>query len=249
MEQQTHTVQAYEQELKTLDAKIAHMGGLCEQMLGQAIEALEKNDPELAEQVISRDKGVDQMERDIEELGVQMIARRQPVASDLRQIVTALRISGELERIGDLGKNISKRTLAIVGEPQPKRAMLGLKHMGLQSLQQLKDVLDAYASRDGEKARNVWTSDEDIDAMYNSLFRELLTYMMEDPRNITLCTHLLFGAKNIERIGDHVTNIAEMVHYMVSGEPLAEGRPKADATSFVSPDEVQSGDEGSGRAE
>jgi phosphate transport system protein len=153
-----------------------------------------------------------------------------------------------LERIGDLGKNISKRTLAIVGEPQPKRAMLGLKHMGLQSLQQLKDVLDAYASRDSEKARHVWTSDEDIDAMYNSLFRELLTYMMEDPRNITLCTHLLFGAKNIERIGDHVTNVAEMVHYMVSGEPLAEGRPKADATSFVSPDEMQSGQD-SGNAE
>lgn len=244
MDQQAHTVTAYEQELKTLDAKIAHMGGLCEQLLAQAIEALEKNDPALAEQVISRDKSVDLIEHEIEDLGILMIARRQPVALDLRQIITALRISGELERIGDLGKNISKRTLAIVGEPQPKRAMLGLKHMGLQALQQLKDVLDAYATRDSAKARQVWAADEDIDAMYNSLFRELLTYMMEDPRNITLCTHLLFGAKNIERIGDHVTNIAEMVHFMISGETLADTRPKADATSFVSPEQVQGGDDG-----
>jgi len=245
MDQHAHTVTSYEQELKSLDAKIAHMGGLCEQLLAQAIEALEKNDPARAEQVISRDKAIDQIEREIEELGVQMIARRQPVALDLRQIITALRISGELERIGDLGKNISKRTLAIVGEPQPKRAMLGLKHMGLEALQQLKDVLDAYGSRDAEKAQRVWANDEDIDAMYNSLFRELLTYMMEDPRNITLCTHLLFGAKNIERIGDHVTNIAEMVHFMVRGETLTEGRPKADTTSFVSPDTIQGGDESS----
>lgn len=236
-----HTVSAYEQELQTLDSKIAHMGGLCEHLLAQAIEALEKNDPALAEEVIARDKSVDQIEREIEELGIQMIARRQPVALDLRQIVTALRISGELERIGDLGKNISKRTLAIAGEPQPKRAMLGLKHMGIQALQQLKGVLDAYASRDGEKARQVWSSDYEIDAMYNSLFRELLTYMMEDPRSITLCTHLLFGAKNIERIGDHVTNIAEMTHFLVSGETLVEGRPKADTTSLLAPADATGG--------
>jgi len=239
MEQHTHT--AYDEELKSLDAKIAHMGGLCEHLLGQAIEALEKNDPEMAEEVISRDKAIDQLEADIEELAVQMIARRQPVALDLRQIITAIRIAGDLERIGDLGKNISKRTLAIAGEPQPKRAMLGLKHMGLQSLQQLKDVLDAYASRDAEKAKRIWSDDYEIDAMYNSLFRELLTYMMEDPRSITLSTHLLFGAKNIERIGDHVTNIAEMVFFMKTGETLVEGRPKADITSQLSPDEAAGG--------
>jgi len=238
MDQHTHTSSAYEQELKTLDAKIAHMGGLCEQLLAQAGEALEKNDPALAEDVISRDKNIDQIEADIEELSVQMIARRQPVALDLRQIITAIRIASDLERIGDLGKNISKRTLAIAGEQQPKRAMLGLKHMSLQALQQLKDVLDAYAARDAAKAKQVWSSDYEIDAMYNSLFRELLTYMMEDPRSITLCTHLLFGAKNIERIGDHVTNIAEMTYFMVSGETLAEGRPKADTTSLLSPAEA-----------
>jgi len=230
-----HTVSAYEEELKTLDAKIAHMGGLCEQLLAQAVEALEKNDPELAETVIARDKSIDQLEADIEELAVQMIARRQPVALDLRQIITAIRVAGDLERIGDLGKNISKRTLAIVGEPQPKRAILGLKHMGVQALQQLKDVLDAYSTRDADKAKQVWSSDYEIDAMYNSLFRELLTYMMEDPRSITLCTHLLFGAKNIERIGDHVTNVAEMTYFMVSGETLADGRPKGDTTSLLSP--------------
>jgi len=241
-----HTVSSYEQELKSLDAKIAHMGGLCEQLLAQAIEALEKNDPELAEDVISRDKSIDQLEHDIEELAVQMIARRQPVALDLRQIITAIRIAGDLERIGDLGKNISKRTLAIAGEPQPKRAMLGLKHMGLQALQQLKDVLDAYATRDSQKAKQVWLNDYEIDAMYNSLFRELLTYMMEDPRSITLSTHLLFGAKNIERIGDHVTNIAEMTFFMVTGDTLVEGRPKSDNTSMLSPTDAAGGSDDSG---
>ncbi|MFP4538214.1 MAG: phosphate signaling complex protein PhoU [Dichotomicrobium sp.] len=233
-----HTVSAYEQELKTLDAKIAQMGGLCEQLLAQTFEALEKNDPSLAEEVIAKDKNIDRLEHEIEDLTVHMIARRQPVAVDLRQIITAIRIAGDLERIGDLGKNISKRTLAIAGEQQPKRAMLGLKHMGLQAMEQLKDVLDAYASRDVAKAKKVWANDNEIDSMYNSLFRELLTYMMEDPRNITLCTHLLFGAKNIERIGDHVTNIAEMAHFMISGESLVEGRPKADTTSLMSAEDV-----------
>lgn len=236
-----HTVSSYEQELKTLDAKIAQMGGLCEQLLAQTFEALEKNDPSLAEEVIARDKNIDRVEHEIEDLTVHMIARRQPVAVDLRQIITAIRIAGDLERIGDLGKNISKRTLAITGEQHPKRAMLGLKHMGLQAMEQLKDVLDAYASRDVEKAKKVWANDNEIDSMYNSLFRELLTYMMEDPRNITLCTHLLFGAKNIERIGDHVTNIAEMVHFMISGESLVEGRPKADTTSTMSAEDVKDG--------
>lgn len=227
-----HTVSAYEQELKTLDAKIAQMGGLCEQLLAQTFEALEKNDPSLAEEVIAKDKNIDRLEHEIEDLTVHMIARRQPVAVDLRQIITAIRIAGDLERIGDLGKNISKRTLAIAGEQQPKRAMLGLKHMGLQAMEQLKDVLDAYASRDVAKAKKVWANDNEIDSMYNSLFRELLTYMMEDPRNITPCTHLLFCAKNLERIGDHVTNIAENAYYTVTGEQLPVQRPKQDETAM-----------------
>ena len=145
--------------------------------------------------------------------------------------MAALRISTDLERIGDLGKNIAKRALAVVGEQQPKQLMLGLKHMGELALGQLKEVLDAYIERDADRALRVWYTDEDIDAMYNSLFRELLTYMMEDPRNIGLCTHLLFGAKNIERIGDHATNIAETVYFLVHGRPITDQRPKSDNTS------------------
>ena len=167
----------------------------------------------------------------IEEQVIVMIARRQPLAYDLRQIMAALRISTDLERIGDLGKNIAKRALAVVGEQQPKQLMLGLKHMGELALGQLKEVLDAYIERDADRALKVWYTDEDIDAMYNSLFRELLTYMMEDPRNIGLCTHLLFGAKNIERIGDHATNIAETVYFLVHGKAITDQRPKSDNTS------------------
>jgi len=171
------------------------------------------------------------LERKIEEQAITMIARRQPMALDLRQIMTAIRISSDLERIGDLGKNIAKRALAMAGENHPKQLMLGLKYMGELALEQLKNVLDAYSERNADKALKVWHRDEEIDAMYNSLFRELLTYMMEDPRNIGLCTHLLFGAKNIERIGDHATNIAETIHYLVHGNAILDERPKGDVTS------------------
>jgi phosphate transport system protein len=174
---------------------------------------------------------IDQLQREIEEQAVVMIARRQPMAYDLRQIMAALRISTDLERIGDLGKNIAKRAVAVVGEQQPKQLMLGLKHMGELSLGQLKEVLDAFIERDADRALAVWYKDEEIDAMYNSLFRELLTYMMEDPRNIGLCAHLLFGAKNIERVGDHATNIAETVYYLVHGKAITDQRPKGDTTS------------------
>jgi phosphate transport system protein len=160
-----------------------------------------------------------------------MIACRQPMADDLRHIMAALRITGELERIGDLAKNIAKRALAIAQETYPKPLMSGLRHMVERALRQLKEVLDAYAERNSELALNVWRADEQIDAMYNSVFRELLTYMMEDPRNIGLCTHLLFGAKNLERVGDHTTNIAETVHYLVHGLPITDDRPKGDRTS------------------
>ena len=153
------------------------------------------------------------------------------MADDLREIVGAIRISADLERVGDLGKNIAKRAVAVVSEQQPKQLALGLKHMGELALGQLKEVLDAFIERDADRALKVWYKDEEIDAMYNSLFRELLTYMMEDPRNIGLCTHLLFGAKNIERIGDHATNIAETVYYLVHGRPITDQRPKGDTTS------------------
>jgi phosphate transport system protein len=232
MEQQSeHTVRAYEEELSLLNNKIAKMGGLAEKVLGQSFDALDRRDPDLAANTIGEDEEIDQLQREIEEQAVVMIARRQPMAYDLRQIMAALRISADLERIGDLGKNIAKRAVAVVTEQQPKQLMMGLKHMGELSLNQLKEVLDAFIERDAERALNVWYKDEEIDAMYNSLFRELLTYMMEDPRNIGLCTHLLFGAKNIERVGDHATNIAETVYYLVHGRPITDQRPKGDTTS------------------
>ncbi len=226
-----HIVKSYEEELAFLDNKIAHMGGLAEQLLGKAFEALERRDPRLAADVVASDNQIDDLEREIEQRVVSMIARRQPMADDLRHIMATLKIATDLERIGDFGKNMAKRALAIASEPHPKPLMTGLRHMVELALEQLKNVLDAYAERDSERALRVWRNDEQIDAMYNSLFRELLTYMMEDPRNIGISTHLLFGAKNIERVGDHTTNIAETVHFLVKGEPILDDRPKSDQTS------------------
>jgi phosphate transport system protein len=226
-----HIVKSYDQELKTLDRKVAQMGGLVERLLGQAFDALEKRDPQLAEATSASDAAVDALERELQEQTILMIAKRQPLAHDLRQVMTALKIAGDLERTGDLAKNIAKRALAVSGENHPKPLMTGLKHMVELAMSQLKDVLDSYAERDPEKAVAVWRRDERIDAMYNSLFRELLTYMMEDPRNIGVCTHLLFAAKNIERIGDHATNIAENIYYLVHGVALADDRPKGDDTA------------------
>ena len=226
-----HTVRAYDQELELLDKKIAQMGGQVEQELAQGFDALERRDPKLAAAVAADDRKVDALEGEIQEVTIRMIARRQPMAIDLRHIMTVLKIAGDLERTGDLAKNIAKRALAISGENHPKPLMTGLKNMTELALRQLKDVLDAYSERQADKALAVWRADEQIDAMYNSLFRELLTYMMEDPRNIGISTHLLFGAKNVERVGDHTTNIAETVHFLVRGFNIADDRPKDDQTS------------------
>jgi phosphate transport system protein len=226
-----HTVKSFDQELALLDRKIAQMGGLTERLLAQAFDALERRVPQLAEVAVASDRAIDLLERELQEQTILLIARRQPLANDLRHIMTVLKIAGDLERIGDLAKNIAKRALAVSGENHPKPLMTGLKHMTELAMRQLKDVLDAYAERDADKALSVWRHDERIDAMYNSLFREMLTYMMEDPRNIGLCTHLLFGAKNIERVGDHTTNIAESVYYLVHGSALTDDRPKGDDTS------------------
>ncbi len=215
-----HTVKSYEAELAQLDNKLSHMGGLVEQLLGNAFAALERRDPRLASEAIASDRAIDLMQREIEELAISMIARRQPMAQDLRTIVSTLKVAGDLERIGDLAKNVAKRALAIAPETRPQSLILGLRHMTELATASLKNVLDAYMTRDDEKALKVWRSDTDLDALYNSVFRELLTYMMEDPRNIGLCTHLLFGAKNIERIGDH-------------GKPLEDDRPKGDKTSVT----------------
>ena len=233
MTDRAHIVKSYEDELAGLDAKIAQMGGMAEQLLAKSFDALERRDPSLAESVIGSDKAIDRLDRELEESSITMIARRQPMALDLRQITTVMKLATELERIGDLAKNIAKRALAVSEQSHPKSLIVGLRHMVEVALGQLKDVLDAYADRNAEKAVAVWRKDEEIDAMYNSVFRELLTYMMEDPRNIGLCTHLLFGAKNIERIGDHATNIAEMVHYLVTGVNLPDDRPKGDTTSVT----------------
>jgi phosphate transport system protein len=161
------------------------------------------------------------------------IARRQPMAVDLREIVSALRISNDLERIGDLAKNIAKRVIALNAEFPPPKLNRGVEHMTDLLLSQLKAVLNAYARRSVAEAMAVWRGDEEIDAVCTSVFRELLTYMMEDPRNISFCIHLLFCAKNIERMGDHATNIAETVHYMIEGKPVTDQRPKGDTTSFA----------------
>ena len=226
-----HTVKSYEEELALLDKKIAQMGGLAEQLLGQRStpwSAAIRSSPRRSCRPTSRSTT---LEHEIEEQAISMIARRQPMADDLRHIMAR---AAHRHRPGAHRRPRQEHRqarLAIADESHPKPLMSGIRHMGELALHQLKDVLDAYAERDADKALAVWRDDEQIDAIYNSLFRELLTYMMEDPRNIGLCTHLLFGAKNIERIGDHATNIAEMVHFLVRGYNIADERPKDDQTS------------------
>ncbi len=225
-----HIVKAYDEDLAALKSMLSQMGGMAEEQLAHSIEAITRRDVKLADAVVKADEKIDAMEIAVEEKAVLTIAKRQPVARDLRNIMVAIRIAGDIERIGDLAKNIAKRSHAIY-ENIPRRLTKGLERMGELSQAQLKLVLDAFASSDSEKALEVWRHDEDIDALYNSIFRELLTYMMEDPRMIGACTHLLFAAKNIERIGDHATNIAENIYYLVHGEMLKEPRPKKDKTS------------------
>ncbi len=224
MAPQRHIVTSFEDELQGLARSIAEMGGRAEQIVERSIVALLRSDMDLAHEVIESDKKVDALHRQIEEDAVILIARRQPMAQDLREAVAAIRIANDLERVGDLGKNIAKRAVAIQRETFSQKVRVGVEHLAELGLKQVKKVLDAYAARDVEKAREVCAQDEEIDAVYTSLFRELLTYMMEDPRNITMCTHLLFCAKNIERIGDHATNIAETVYYLITGEQWDEPR-------------------------
>jgi phosphate transport system protein len=228
-----HTIKAFDADLQDLVRVVAEMGGLAEKQIGDAFEALDKRDLALAERVVADDAKIDALQREIEEKAILTIARRQPMAVDLREIVGALRVSNDLERIGDLAKNIAKRVGALEGDFQPQQVMRGVEHMTDLVLTQIKDVLDSFARRNAAEAMAVWRSDEEVDAVNNSLFRELLTYMMEDPRNISYCIHLLFCAKNIERMGDHATNIAETVYYMVEGHAIAEERPKGDTTAVT----------------
>ena len=222
-----HTVKAYDKELDTLERRIAEMGGIAEKMVIDAMDALSNADPALAHEVVTTDLRLDALQHEIENMAVLTIARRQPMAVDLRQLIGAIRIAGDLERVGDLAKNIAKRSVKIGSEPRLPRTVLGLKHMTEVALELLKDVLDAYVQRDTERALDVWKRDADLDALEHAVFRDLLTYMMEDPRSISFCAHLLFCSKNIERIGDHATNIAESVIFVVTGSNLTADRPKA----------------------
>ena len=224
-----HTQKAYDKELELLERRIAEMGGIAEKMVIEAMDALAGSDAALAHKVIASDERLDTLQREIEETAVLTIARRQPMAVDLREIISAIRVAGDLERVGDLAKNIAKRSLKIGGEARSPREIVGLKHMNDVATELLKDVLDAFAQRDVERARAVWERDVELDALEDSVFRDLLTHMMEDPRNISYCAHLLFCSKNVERIGDHATNIAETVFYLVTGETLPADRPKGGA--------------------
>jgi phosphate transport system protein len=226
-----HIAKAYDADLEELTRRVAEMGGLAERQIADSVDALVKRDTVRAQRVIASDDAIDALQREIEEKAILTIARRQPMAVDLREIVSALRVANDLERIGDLAKNIGKRVLALPDDFYPQKLIRGVEHMSSMVLAQLKLVLDAYAGRDVAKAMAVWNGDEQIDAMCTSLFRELLTYMMEDPRNITFCIHLMFCAKNIERMGDHATNVAETVHYMIEGRTIVDQRPKGDDTT------------------
>jgi len=227
-----HIAKAFDLDLRDLARKVAEMGGLAEKQISQAVSALAKRDAGLARRAVTSDSAIDAFQREIEEKATLTIARRQPMATDLRVVISALRVANDLERIGDLAKNIAKRVAMLNGDFHPPRLIRGIEHMTDLVLDRLKTVLDAYAALDLEAAHAVWRGDEEIDAMCTSLFRELLTYMIEDPRNITFCIHLMFCAKNIERIGDHATNIAETVHYMIEGQPLSDPRPKRDTTAL-----------------
>ncbi len=233
MQNSSHTVRAFDEELRVLATRLAGMGGLAETMVFDAVQALVRGDGEMAAGVIAADADLDAGQREIDEKAVSLIARRQPMAQDLREAIGAMRIAADLERVGDLGKNIAKRVVAVSGQMQPVQLFRGLEALSGLALAQLKDVLDAYALRAGEQIDVLRARDEEIDSMYTSLFRELLTYMMEDPRNISACTHLLFCAKNIERIGDHATNIAETIYFISTGRQMAAERPKDDESHLV----------------
>jgi len=228
-----HTTKAFDGDLQELTRMVAEMGGLAERQIVDAVDALVRRDVALGARVVAADQEIDQMQRSIEERAVLTIARRQPMAVDLRDIVGAMRVATDLERIGDLSKNIAKRVNAIDSDFHPLKLIRGLEHMTDLVQSQVKAVLDAYTAHDLPAAMVVWNGDEEVDAICTSLFRELLTYMMEDPRNISFCIHLMFCAKNIERIGDHATNIAETVFYMVEGQQILDKRPKGDMTTFA----------------
>ena len=227
-----HTVKSFDEELRRLDNMVAEMGGLAEVQLQSALEALTRRDVEKAAEIVANDRRLDQLEAEIDQHTIAMLARRQPMAKDLREIVGALKTASMIERIGDYAKNVAKR-IAAIAETAPVPSAQTVVRLGGLAQQMVKDVLDAYLSRDVENAKSVRARDRELDALYTSIFRELLTYMMEDARNISACTHLLFVAKHIERIGDHATNIAEIVQFLVTGEMPADERPRQDESELT----------------
>lgn len=239
-----HTVKAFDEELNALTQKIARMGGLAETQLSAAIQALMNNDLDLAAQVMEADDKVDDTEDSVNDAVVRLLALRAPVADDLRVIMSSLKISSALERVADHAASIAHR-VQVLKDHAAVPAAKTVGRLGWLVVELLKDSLDAYMNRDAERAMRVWERDEEVDALYSSLFRELLTYMMEDPRNITPCSHLLFIAKNLERVGDHATNLAEVTYFIVNGQRLGGERPKKDTTasfSMVEPRHLTPGD-------
>ena len=226
-----HIASAFDRDLEAIQAQIMKMGGLVEAAIAEAAKSLETRDEELANQIRAGDKVIDALEEQINQETARVIALRAPTAIDLRLILSVIKISGNLERIGDYAKNIAKRTGVLVTMTPVSDSASALRRMAREVEVMLKDALDSYIQRDADLARDVIDRDRDVDQMYTSLFREFLTFMMEDPRNITACMHLHFIAKNLERMGDHVTSIAEQVVYLVTGEAPEDGRPKADVTS------------------
>jgi phosphate transport system protein len=229
-----HTVKAFDQELDLLRATICEMGGLAEAAIRESIQALVRRDAAAAAAVVERDKKIDALEAEAERQAVQIIALRAPMADDLRDVVAALKIAGVVERIGDYAKNIAKRVATI--EDSKIRPLSLLPEMARIAGEMVQQVLDAFAARDAEKAAAVCERDQAVDDFYNSIFRALLTHMMENPHNITPATHLLFVAKNLERIGDHATNVAEMVYFAATGEHLADRRKGEDVTGIGTAD-------------
>jgi len=227
-----HIVKSYDVELSKLGDALARMGGLAETQLASAIQALENRDGELAGEVVGGDSRIDSLDAFINEQAIKVLALRAPVADDLRTVVTALKIAGEVERIGDLAANVAKRSL-VLNQLPPVAQTRSVSRLGRLSLAMVKDVLDAYLGADAEKALAVRDRDQELDEIHSALFREILTYMMEDPRTITPCSHLLFIAKNLERIGDHATNVAEMTHFRITGKSLPEERVKCDTAASL----------------
>jgi phosphate transport system protein len=227
-----HLVKSYDQELKRLRNMMTQMGGIVETQVALAADAIVRRDNASATRAVEEDPKVDALEREVEAFVIRLLALRQPVANDLRQIVAALKITGDLERIGDYAANVAKRSI-VLSEFSLPYSLAGFAHMARMVQEQLKSIIDALGENNAEKAVEVWRSDQVVDDIYNAIFRELITYMMEDARNITPCAHLLFIAKNLERIGDHATNIAENLYYAVTGETLPDSRPKGDTSAYA----------------